>query len=355
MLLTDRNFNTSFFLPQGGGDVILYQHLFFLPIFIIDVLQIGPVYGPMGEQRPKRFFVDQKVKVPNLASDGSSRFCFSEFKRYENHKFSGIPDEFLQWLVGFTEGEGSFTVAQRNDELTFVIVQNEVDVLNYIQKTLGFGMVCLYKTGPNKTWAYTVTNLPDLYKILLILNGNILLQERQKQFAKFVKVFNQKIQLKHNERKVAKFQLKPINLLLANFFPTQLDQWTSGFWDQEGGFYLYFLKGSPTYKITIQVGQKYKTNLPVLSSFIKMFNQGQIEPKLSIEFFTFVINGVKNCKNAIPYFDKFPLRTQKKSRNFQIFKELVDSILKEEHAKSEQSLKGLIAKAASMNQFKKKN
>lgn len=28
MLLTDRNFNTSFFLPAGGGDVVLYQHLF---------------------------------------------------------------------------------------------------------------------------------------------------------------------------------------------------------------------------------------------------------------------------------------------------------------------------------------
>jgi len=28
MLLTDRNFNTSFFVPAGGGDPILYQHLF---------------------------------------------------------------------------------------------------------------------------------------------------------------------------------------------------------------------------------------------------------------------------------------------------------------------------------------
>jgi len=28
MLLTDRNFNTSFFDPAGGGDPILYQHLF---------------------------------------------------------------------------------------------------------------------------------------------------------------------------------------------------------------------------------------------------------------------------------------------------------------------------------------
>jgi cytochrome c oxidase subunit 1 len=27
MLLTDRNFNTSFFDPNGGGDPVLYQHL----------------------------------------------------------------------------------------------------------------------------------------------------------------------------------------------------------------------------------------------------------------------------------------------------------------------------------------
>lgn len=28
ILLTDRNFNTTFFDPRGGGDPILYQHLF---------------------------------------------------------------------------------------------------------------------------------------------------------------------------------------------------------------------------------------------------------------------------------------------------------------------------------------
>jgi len=31
MLLTDRNFNTSFYDPAGGGDPILYQHLFYKP------------------------------------------------------------------------------------------------------------------------------------------------------------------------------------------------------------------------------------------------------------------------------------------------------------------------------------
>ena len=58
---------------------------------------------------------------------------YSKYKAYFPNKI--LPSEyFLTWLIGFTEGEGSFIVNNRGD-FFFVVVQStdDVRVLHYIQ------------------------------------------------------------------------------------------------------------------------------------------------------------------------------------------------------------------------------
>ncbi len=315
MLLTDRNFNTSFFNPAGGGDVILYQHLFFSPTLFCNNTSAKP-----------------------------RTFDFSLFKKMDSGKYGHIEDSFLQWFVGFTEGDGCLSINNRKD-CSFVIIQSTADVqiLEHIQKTFGFGSVTVQ--GPRNS-RYVIQNLEDLYKILLILNGNMILPSRQKRLTAMLHIFNEKA-----TKNTRKRQIIPISPIVSEILPSLHDAWFSGLTDAEGCFSISFLRGSPTYRIRFLVSQNGRENLPILSFFVLMFQVGTIQMHSKKEHFFFIVSGSTNCLCIYNYFQTFCLKT-KKAESFLLWQKVHKAILKKEH-RNPLILPHLIDTAKKINQGQK--
>jgi hypothetical protein len=148
MLLTDRNFNTSFYDPAGGGDPILYQHL-----FLTKTLYTIPLVA--------------NARLSNTP------FHFGTFYTLYDRRFpnANAPNQsFLEWLVGFSEGDGSFTINSRGTAI-FVISQSTLDlqILKYIQRTLGFGRVI--KQG-QRTSRFIVEDNASVALLVALFNGS---------------------------------------------------------------------------------------------------------------------------------------------------------------------------------------
>lgn len=132
--------------------------------------------------------------------------------------------DFYYWLIGFTEGDGSFIINNYNNYLEFKITQSSADiqVLYYIKKNLGFGKVSIQDKN-RKTHCYRVRDKEGLLKIINIFNGNLHLNKYNNKFKLFVDRFNEtyKTNIKVINKK------NKINLDNA---------WLVGFTDAEGCF-----------------------------------------------------------------------------------------------------------------------
>jgi hypothetical protein len=96
--------------------------------------------------------------------------------------------EFLTWLIGFTEGDGSFIVNNRGD-LAFVITQSTSDIhtLEFIKETLGFGKVISQSVVTSR---FVCQDKLVIELILYLFNGNLVFPSKQKSFEKFIDGFN---------------------------------------------------------------------------------------------------------------------------------------------------------------------
>jgi len=281
MLLTDRNLNTAYFCESG--DLILYQHLFYVPSKFESFKQHLKVY-------------------------------------YEKHQIrKEIPtDSFLYWYIGFSEGDGCFCINNRK-ELSFILIQgnNNLILLENILDKLPLG----YITKQNERVSRLIIQKKEQIELLLhLFNGNIVLPTRKKQFQSFLNTFLEKNQ------NVSIPYLNNNNLISLN------NTWLLGFTEAEGCFTINFLSNSTAFRIRYIVSQKGDINVPSLSQLILAFQAGTIEAHSAKQNYSFIVSGLSNILKIFPYFDRNLNNFMGiKKQSYLEFKQLINKVQSKKH------------------------
>ncbi len=145
-------------------------------------------------------------------------------------------NEFLDWFVGFSEGDGSFIVPTSPAGNRFEIWQSAQDVklLYYIKTQLGFGKVVLPTYRPDMA-IFLVTKPEHLESLRMIFESRMCTSHT---FTRYHNFYN--------------FNLSQTTLLLNK--PQFTNYWLSGFIDAEGCFRIK-LESNNTIKIIFELSQ----------------------------------------------------------------------------------------------------
>ena len=202
----------------------------------------------------------------NLAKDSSEttreafNSYFTEYKKHKLHRqqlsganlvgglgvnrdgvLSKEEHDFLEWFIGFTEGDGSFIIANAETakpRLFFIINQIERKVLNKVAEGLGFGKVISYtqtiKQGKKEIkkqyYRYSATSFYDLTSLIHIFNGNIITGKVQTRFKRWLAAYNLLAKVTSGTSSSILFRQSSPTFTLQS-------AWFAGFVDAEGGFY----------------------------------------------------------------------------------------------------------------------
>lgn len=349
MLLLDRNINTSFFEVAAGGDPVLYQHLFYKENYLLIILLICaappllnkkisnipsssvPLEKKITNKEINKLILKEQLSKPHtlMGSDANplnvKKFNFDLYYKEFEHRFNkqNKPSkEFLEWFIGFFEGDGTFSIAKRGD-LSIIITQSKMDIniLNLIKDTLNIGSV-IVQSKKNNTYRWVIQNRKDIYLMSLLFNGNLVLPIRSLKFNTFLSKLNYKLAINRSAENLIKYDERLV-------LPFLDDAWISGFTDSEGSFSCSILSNNNSYRVRYLLSQKYDLNKYILEHILNQFNGYSPDSSKSIGSITFNtvqnvwelrINGLKNCLLILDYFNKYQLKTIKKT-SYKLFKE----------------------------------
>ena len=254
---------------------------------------------------------------------GTSSFNFSDYYTNVKHKSD---DTFLTWLIGFFEGDGYFGVTTNNinEQLTigFIpqtgrgyveIIQNDVKLLYQIRSKLGFGTVTKVTKQGHEYWRYYTSKRDYVLNFVLLLNGNLILEKRRKQFEILVNQLNT-------------YWGTTISIRPWVLTPTLDNAWLAGFIEADGGFYTnagnQFCRGKlpsgdTRYGFFLKMYITQKDELGVLTAIRDLFGATNKISQITngytdIKYYRLEICATDCRTKIIDYFTKFALLGKKK-------------------------------------------
>lgn len=230
-------------------------------------------------------------------------FNYKKFnKEYLPDQKEKINQAFLEWFVGFTEGDGSFIVSidkTGKKRLFFMITQKDIQALHKLRSTLGFGNVQKHGSAHR----YAASSKADIDRLIALFNGNLLLDKTNKRFREWVNVRND---LRSDKKPIKVLEQLKISEYLNN-------GWLSGFIAAEGCFNVYTRKKPhEKFDITCRFVLYQKEEKKVFDSIQKSIGNGKVScRKADNSQIVYTVTHMDYLLKIIDYLAKYPLRVKK--------------------------------------------